>query len=371
MSEPPEVPPTSSEPKRSPALAAGREVIPAKVLVVDDNELNRDVLSRRLERQGYRVVTAEDGLQALDRLRESEYDTVLLDIMMPRMDGYQVLEKMKADESLKHIPVIMITAVDAIESVVRCIQIGADDYLAKPFNKDILEARLRNCLEKKRLRDQEAALLSELQVEKKKSDDLLRVILPETIVDELKATNQVRPRRYENVAVLFCDIVGFTAFCDGNEPEQVVSYLQDLTAAFEDLALENRVQKIKTIGDAFMAASGLLNQEENPVANCVRFGLGMAAASKRLPPNWEVRIGIHVGSVVAGVIGRRQYLFDLWGDTVNTAQRVESAGAANAVNVSSAAWEKVNTLFQGQSLGRVQAKGKGEIEIFRIAGTRP
>ena len=134
------------------------------VLVVDDIEANRDVLSRRLKRQGYEVATAENGREALERLRAETFDLVLLDIMMPEMDGYEVLHRLKADETLRHIPVIMISALSEFDSVVRCIEMGAEDYLPKPFNPTLLKARIGACLEKKRLRDRERHLYAELEV---------------------------------------------------------------------------------------------------------------------------------------------------------------------------------------------------------------
>ena len=148
------------------------------VLVVDDNEVNRDLLARRLQRQGHAVTVAEDGVQALQLMRSEPFDLVLLDIMMPLMNGYQVLENLKADENLRHIPVIMISAVDDIDSIVRCIELGAEDYLSKPFNPVLLKARISACLEKKRLRDQEQTYLRELALEKEKSERLLLNILP-------------------------------------------------------------------------------------------------------------------------------------------------------------------------------------------------
>jgi len=333
----------------------------ARILVVDDTPMNRDILCKRLVSQGHEPIQAVDGEAALAMLAESDYDAVLLDIMMPKVDGYQVLEAMKADERLKRLPVIMITAVDAIESVLKCIRMGADDYLTKPFNGELLRARLHNVLEKRHL-------LLEIEEERQRADDLLRVILPEPIVAELKATNEVRPRRYENVAVMFCDIVGFTGYCDKNDPELVVKNLQELTVAMEERASALGVQKVKSIGDAFMGASGLLAPAENPVLDCVRLGLEMVALSPRLHGGWQVRVGINVGPVVAGVVGRKQYLFDVWGDTVNTAARVEGHGVPGAVNVSAEAWRRIDGHCRGESLGLVTVKGKGAIELYRVDG---
>ena len=154
--------------EREPAAEAAKEdaavgAAQGFVLIVDDIEANRDVLSQRLERQGYAVTTAENGRQALERLRVDAFDLVLLDIMMPEMDGYEVLQRLKADEALRHIPVIMISALSELDSVVRCIGMGAEDYLPKPFEPTLLKARIGACLEKKRARDRETHLFEQLR----------------------------------------------------------------------------------------------------------------------------------------------------------------------------------------------------------------
>jgi len=336
------------------------------ILVVDDNATNRDVLSRRLRRDGHLVAPAENGQQALAMARAAAFDLILLDIIMPEMNGVEVLRQLKADERLRHVPVIMISALQDLESVVRCIEMGAEDYLHKPFNPVLLRARTVACLEKKKLRDRELQYLEEISKERQRADELLHVILPSAIVTELKATNTVQPRRFEDVAVLFGDIVGFTPFCDRNPPESVVPHLQALIERAEEIALGHGVEKIKTIGDAFMAAAGLLQPADNPVLSCLRCGLDMIAACRELPTAWEMRVGIHVGPLVAGVIGRHQYLFDVWGDTVNTAARIECNGIPGAVTLSDTAWQRVAHCCLGESRGAVAVKGKGAIEMVRF-----
>lgn len=157
-----------------------------RVLVVDDNEANRDLLARRVRRQGHTVTVAEDGIRALELMGQEPFDLVLLDIMMPKMNGYQVLEHLKHDPNLRHIPVIVISAVDDINSVVECIELGAEDYLPKPFNAVLLAARIRNCLEKKWLRDQEQFYLQQLQAEQERTERLLLSILPMPVAEKLK-----------------------------------------------------------------------------------------------------------------------------------------------------------------------------------------
>jgi class 3 adenylate cyclase/CheY-like chemotaxis protein len=340
------------------------------VLVVEDNESNSEMLRRRLLRQGYKVEVAENGRRALELLLEQKFDLVLLDIVMPEIDGYQVLEQMKADMALRHIPVIMISALDEVETLVRCIQKGADDYLTKPFDPVLLRARIGACLEKKRLRDREVSYLQEIEIERRRSDELLRVILPDDIAAELKASGSVKPRRHENVGVLFCDVVGFTAYCSIHTPEEVMGHLQSHIKAFEEIAAEHGLEKIKTIGDAFMAASGLLAPEANPALNCIRCGLAMVEATKKLSTGWRVHIGIHAGPVIAGVVGNRKYLFDIWGDTVNTAARVTSVAGPGAVCASASAWQQARAECEGASRGWFKLKGKEQLEIFEVRECR-
>lgn len=336
------------------------------LLVVDDNEDNRYTLTRRLNRQGYEnLTTAENGQEALDLLAQQTFDLVLLDIMMPVMNGYEVLEHIKSDMALRDVPVIMISAVDEMESIVRCIKAGAEDHLPKPFNASLLQARIGACLEKKRLRDRESVYLKQIEVEKKRADDLLHATLPTAAVHELKATNAVQPRRFEDVAVLFCDVVGFTGYCDKHSPEEVVTHLQALITEFEDIAAKHGLEKIKTIGDAFMATAGLLQHVEQPAVASVRAGFDMIEAAGRQESGWEVRVGIHTGPVVAGVIGRKQYVFDIWGDTVNTAARIVDQAEPGAVLVSATVWRNLGDVFRGNSKGLVELKGKGDLELIQ------
>ncbi|MGZ0246782.1 MAG: adenylate/guanylate cyclase domain-containing protein [Alphaproteobacteria bacterium] len=337
------------------------------VLVVDDNEDNRYTLTRRLNRLGYANLTeAVDGRAALDALAADKFDLVLLDIMMPEMNGYEVLEHIKADMSLRDIPVIMISAVDEMESVVRCIELGAEDYLSKPFNATLLKARVGASLDKKKLRDQEASYLERIEREQQRSDELLHAILPEGAVRELKSTNEVQPRRYDDVAVMFCDIVSFTAYCEQNPPEKVVGELQELVCRFEDIVFENGLEKIKTIGDAFLATADLLRKVDDPVIAAVRAGRAMVSASQEMDPGWQVRVGVHFGPVVAGIVGRRQFMFDLWGDTVNVAARVSDQAAPGSVVLSGDAWMQIRHAASGQSRGMVPLKGRGEMELVEV-----
>jgi class 3 adenylate cyclase len=341
---------------------------PGRVLVVDDNPFNREVLARRLQRQGHTVAEAVNGRQALDMLAAQHFDLVLLDILMPEMNGLEMLARLKADDRLRHLPVIMISALCDIDNVAHCLQTGADDYLPRPYNATILRARVDALLERKRLRDREVEHLRQIEREKERVNELLHVILPAEAVRELQESGEVRPQRHNDVAVLFADVVGFTPYCDAHSPEQVVAHLGRLVGRFEEEADAVGVQKIKTIGDAFMAVANLLRPSADPVLACIRCGAALVAAATQVPPHWQIRVGIHVGPVMAGVVGSRQYLYDLWGDTVNTAARIQAAAEPGTITLSRAAWERVADKCRGSSRGAVTVKGKGEMELVRWNG---
>ena len=178
-----------------------------RILIVDDEPFNVELLEQELELLNCATVAATDGEQALERLATESFDLVLLDIMMPKLDGFQALARMKADPELRHIPVIMISALSELDSVVRCIELGAEDHLPKPFEPTLLKARISASLENKRLRDQEREYLAEIDRQRKHAESLLHAILPAAAVEELIASGSVLPRRHEQVVVMFADVI--------------------------------------------------------------------------------------------------------------------------------------------------------------------
>ena len=338
--------------------------IRGSVIVVDDNELNREILGRQIERQGHHVDLARDGREGLDMIHDGDYDLALLDVMMPGLNGFELLDILRKEGVLRRTSVIMLSAFDDLGSVARCLSLGAEDYIPKPFDPVILEARMKAVLEKVQLRRREEQILEEIEMEKARADGLLRAILPEEIINELKTKGSVPPRRHENVAVLFSDIVGFTKYCEGHSPEHVVSNLQALVESFESLTIQHNAQKIKTIGDAYMATAGLLRPVDNPVRTCVELAGEMMKAARAAPTPWALRIGIHVGPVVAGILGQSQFLYDLWGDTVNLAARMESHGVPGRIALSPDAYAAISNFADASSRGTIMVKGKGEMEVY-------
>jgi class 3 adenylate cyclase len=332
------------------------------ILVVDDNASNRDLLARRLLREGYRVTAAESGVSALAIAAADSVDLVLLDLMMPGMSGFEVLCRLKASASTRHIPVIMISALDELDSTVRCIEAGAEDYLPKPFNPVLLRARIGACLEKKRL-------LDELRAEKERSEALLLNILPRTIVERMRRGETVIADRISEATVLFSDLVDFTALSATLAPEETVKLLGLLFSQFDDLALRHGLETIKTTGDGYMVTGGILEPRPESAVAVAEMSLSMLeiaeAVGRALGGRLRLRIGIHTGGpMVAGVLGTHKVAFDVWGDTVNIAKRLESYGLPGEVHVSAATRLALGDVFRFKTRTPIEIKGKGLMQTY-------
>jgi adenylate cyclase len=218
-------------------------------------------------------------------------------------------------------------------------------------------------------------LARDLNLERAQSERLLLNVLPVEIARELRQTDRVVPREYESASVLFTDFVGFTQSAEHLTPAQLIEALDSAFARFDACIRRHGLEKIKTIGDAYMAVGGIPQPNGTHALDCVRAALEIrdamlaAAADGSLPP-WRIRIGVHTGPLVAGVIGREKFAYDVWGDTVNTASRMESSGEPDRVNVSMATWERVQEHFTGTLRGRVAAKNKGAVEMVFVDGPR-
>ncbi|HJZ47854.1 MAG TPA: adenylate/guanylate cyclase domain-containing protein [Roseiflexaceae bacterium] len=362
------------EPPAAPA--AGLDVWPERcaVLVVDDFEANRRNFSRLLKLQGHTASVAENGRKALALLRERPFDLVLLDILMPEMDGYQVLEQIRADPQLRQIPVVVISGVEDMSSIVRCIELGAADYMLKPCDPLLLRARVSACLETKRLRDQEQAYLQQLQAEQARSERLLLNILPQPIADRLKHSHKPIAEQFDDVTVLFADIVDFTKLAARIAPTELIGLLNEIFSLFDELAERYGLEKIKTIGDSYMAAGGLPKPHPYHTAAVADMALAMQRAIARFSARrgevFDMRVGISSGPAIAGVIGTKKFIYDLWGDTVNTASRMESHGLPGQIQVCAATYERLRDRYLFEERGEVQVKGKGTMATYLLLGRR-
>lgn len=345
-----------------------------KILVVDDVEANRGLLARRLERDGHQVWTAAGGHAALEMVSHQQFDLVLLDLMMPDINGFDVLAKLKEDDAHRKLPIIMISALDEIENVVRCIEAGAEDYLPKPFDPILLQARINAALEKKRWHERERHYLEQMNAEKQKYETLLHSILPQPIVTRLHDGETTIADRHEDVTVLFSDIVGFTEMSASLPPAQVVRDLNRVFSGFDRAAMELGVEKIKTIGDAYMIAAGVPDGRADHAEVIVEMALRMLEQVEALNLQFDtpmhIRIGVHSGPVVAGIIGSHRFLYDVWGDTVNFASRLETTGAPGRIQISEATANRVEHRFDLTDPVWTRIKGKGRVRTYYVTARK-
>jgi adenylate cyclase len=329
------------------------------ILIVDDTPTNIGIISSVLK-DSFRTKVATNGEKALVLASaEDRPDLILLDITMPGMDGYEVCRRLKANPATSNIPVIFLTAKTDDDDERQGFDVGAVDYVHKPFSAPIVLARVKTHIALQ-------TALQQARESQKQADELLHCLLPQAAAEEIRNIGTVIPRRYNDVAVLFCDVVNFTSYCDKHEPEDVVSRLDALFVAFERVTAAYGLEKIKTIGDAFMAAAGLLKTANDPLGSAVLCGLQMAATSIDARLGWTVRVGVHIGPVVAGIVGQERYQFDIWGDTVNMAARMASKAMPGSVAVTDEAWRQIKDRFEGESLGELEVKGKGHIRIVAV-----
>jgi class 3 adenylate cyclase len=346
----------------------------AALLVVDDNEDNRYTLTRRLKREGYtNLTTANDGRQALELLQSQKFDLMLLDIMMPEMNGYQVLEYLKGDDELRHLPVIMISAVGEVESVVRCIELGAEDYLPKPFDATLLRARVGASLEKKALRDEVREwgkkLEQRVQEQVAQLDRLGRLKgffspqLAEAIVSG-GGEDLLKTHRRE-VVVVFLDLRGFTTFTDTSEPEEVMGVLGEYHRVMGQLIMANEGTLERFAGDGLMIFFNDPIKLENPTANAVKMALAMQEQFVPLRAGWMKRgfdldlgIGIAQGYATLGAIGfEGRWDYACIGSVTNLAARLCSEAKGGQILTNQKTLARIEDATEAEPLGELTLKG--------------
>ena len=334
------------------------------VLVVDDNRLNRLKLARGLEQQGYAVNTAENGREALEMLRSTSFELLLLDIMMPEMDGFQVLEEMKSDPGLRDIPVIVISALEEMDSVVKCIEMGAEDHMPKPFDPTLLNARIGASLEKKRLRDEVVEQLNFIR-------DIFGKYVPESIAKQIVAGKGILEPTQTTATILYTDIESFTSIAESIPPKQVVQMLNEyFPAVIEPITRHGGVVN-QFQGDAMLVTFNIPIQDSQHADHAVNAALeiqellkGTTFAGVAL----RTRIGINTGEVIAGNVGAGDRInYTVHGDAVNLAARLEQLNKQHGtlVLISESTVALLNGVYPIEPLGEVEIRGKTQsVRIF-------
>lgn len=333
----------------------------SRILIVDDIEENLRVLTETLTEEGFYPLQAKSGERAIAIARKAQPDLILLDIKMPGMDGYETIGKLKEDPQTSGIPVIFISALNQIEDKVKGFKAGAVDYVSKPFQKEEVIARVGTHLSLRQAH-------RKVEIEQEKSERLLLNILPESVARELKDSGVSKPQHFDNVTFFFSDFVGFTALSSEVEPEELIEQLNELFTEFDNIMEENGCERIKTIGDAYFAVSGMPTAHEDHAVNIVKAAMKILSFletyREETGRSWQVRIGIHSGSAVGAIVGTKKYIYDVFGDSVNTASRMESNSEPGRINISQTTFELVKEQFNFEEREPVMVKGKGLMNMF-------
>jgi len=356
------------------------------ILVVDDNEINRDLLSRYLERQGHTVRVAHNGRKALEMIATGAFDLVLLDILMPELNGYQVLQHLKHSETWRDLPVIMISALAEMDSAVRCIELGAEDYLPKPFNPVLLRARVQACLEKKRLRDLEAAqqrklheLNAALELRNRFIRETFGSYLSDEIVDVILKKGGLKIEGEKRRAtILMADLRGFTSLSERLPAEDVVAMLNIYLETMTEIIQKYQGTIDEFIGDAILVIFGApILRPDDPrraVACAVEMQLAMTSVNDRNRqagyPEVALGIGINTGEVVMGNIGSKKRIkYAVVGRAVNLTARIESYTVGGQIFISESTLYECGDICRIDTAMKVMPKGvKKSLTIHEVGG---
>ena len=356
-------------------MIGSSDVLKASILIVDDQKANVLLLEQMLRNAGYVSISSTTNPVEVSQLhKKNRYDLILLDLQMPVMDGFQVMESLKDVETGGYLPVLVLTAQP--DHKLRALRAGAKDFVSKPFDLAEVLIRVYNMIEVRLLHLETKKLYDRVVAEQKVSERLLLNVLPHSIAQRLKGRPEVTAESFTEliadsfteVTVLFADIVEFTKFSVGVSAEALVDVLNDIFTRFDTIADNRGLEKIKTIGDCYMAAAGLPVPVADHASRAANMALDMIEAvdsfNEQSQYKLRVRIGIDTGAVVAGVIGKRKFLYDLWGDVVNTASRMESHGVAGQIQITDSTRKQLGEPFILEKRGAIDVKGKGEMETW-------
>jgi len=354
------------------------DLLAAKILVVDDQPANVLLLERMLGEAGYRAVTSTLDPHAVRALHaQHRYDLILLDLQMPGMDGFQVMEGLKEIETAGYLPVLVITAQP--DHKLRALRAGAKDFVSKPFDVAEVLMRVHNMLEVRllhveirRKNGELKTLLDQVVAERKLSERLALHVPPDSIAARLPARPDVTADSFADVTVVIADIVGLAELTPALSAERLAVLVDEIFTGFDGLVQARGLKKIKTLGNSYMAAAGVPVRRADHAARATHLSLDMVDALDRFNERsghaLQVRIGVASGAVVAGVIGKRLYLYDVWGDAVTIAGRMESHGVAGRVQVSDSTRLLLGEPFLIEERGVLEVLGKGEIKTWFVRG---
>ncbi len=348
---------------------------PALILIVEDSPVNQKILSGLLDKAGFAILTADNAREALDILRIEIPDLIILDIIMPEMDGIELCRQIKQDPDLRDVPVIFISALDGTPDKLRGFDAGGVDYIIKPFQPAEVLARINTHLKLCRLQRQLEEQNRQIEQEKQKSEALLLNVLPVGVARELMERGVCPPQYFDDVTVCFIDIVQFTAAASLLAPEILIEELNTLFTDFDRIVEANHCERMKTIGDAYLFVCGISEKNDRHVQAVAHAALGildyLRERNEAVRRQWQIRVGIHRGPLVGGLVGTKKYLYDIFGDTVNIASRLEALAIPMHINVSLQVFQALDGEFLFSGPREVDMKGKGMQTTYTLQSQRP
>ncbi len=355
------------------------DILKARILIVDDQAANITLLEQMLAGAGYVSVSSTRNPSEVSALhRRHHYDLILLDLLMPGMDGFQVMEGLKEIETGGYLPVLVVTAQP--EQKLHALKAGAKDFVSKPFDLAEVLARVHNMIEVRLLHLEAKRLYDQVIAERKRSEQLLLNVLPASVAQSLQGHADITAdsfpkivaESFPEVTVLFADIVGFTKFSEGLSAGVLVGLLNDIFSRFDGIADHRGVEKIKTSGHSYMAAAGLHVPVADHAVRAANMALDLLEVMDRFNQQslykLQLRIGLNSGTIVAGVVGQRKFLYDLWGEVVNTASYMESNGLPGRIQVTDATRQRLGEPFVFEARGAIDGNGRGQMNTWFLTG---
>jgi len=367
--------------ERADGMEFGLKDHPVRVLLVDDQRMVGEAVRRMLMGHTPEIEFrfCSDAAAAIAMANEFGPTLILQDLIMPGVEGLDMVRAFRANAATAPVPIIVLSSKEEAATKAESFAAGANDYIVKLPDKIELLARIEhhsaafvNRLQRDEAYEKLSMLLEQVSKEKQKSETLLLNILPEAVASELKESGNVRAMGFDVAGVLFADFCNFTALSHTMTADELVSELNECFTAFDRITMAHGVEKLKTIGDGYLCVSGVPEPRGDALMALARVGLEVrdyiaARRSEKTAagvPYWDVRVGLHCGPLVAGVVGLRKFAYDVWGDTVNVASRMESAGAPGRVNISSEFRAQLPESAMCEARGLIAVKGNGEVEMF-------
>jgi DNA-binding response OmpR family regulator len=343
-----------------------------KILLVDDMHVILDIIASYLQEmdEKFSFYKATNGREACKIANQEMPDLIIMDWEMPGMNGFDALQLMKKNERLNSIPVIMSSGFSDSSSVKKALDAGAIDYIKKPIDRIELIARVKSTLRLTNSFNELRQKKNELTKEQLKVERILKGLLPQKILNELKETGISKPKRYKCASAMFTDLVGFTQKTTTMSPKRLINELNDIFSSFDKIINKYNCTRIKTIGDAYLAVAGLPEIDENHAKHLIQAAIefrqfilerNMTNAIK-----WEITIGINSGDIIGSIIGLENYLFDVFGENVNTASRIQTHCSPMCIAVSGCTYNLTCNDFFFKKEGTFTLKGIKKIDIYHV-----